>query len=583
MATALVQRLDAPPLGIELLAAALTAPLALWAASRFRRDPRRRILMLAATAPVALMFVSGLSSGFPQVSLLGVSPEWQGWLLWATTLVWFWVMLVGADGTDTARVVHVLSWLGGLTAVWALLEAGGVIPTYQFRDGLTAMAMFDSSMSLGQALIITLAATVSVLLKPRLSRDKRLVCAALAVVQVAALVVSGSRAALAGLVLGAAAWGLFESAGTKRGRLVRTMAAASIVAFATAFAAVMSAWAGVLGPRVHALADSLLSNRFVVWDQAVRRIGPSLLTGIGPAPFDPVIEWGVRADGSIAASLAFDPHNILLTWLSATGLLGLAVFGCAACVIGVHIVRSVRALGSTPSVRALAAAGPAVFFAMLFSWPEPFALISISVIVGSLISNGSLRLEPSASWGRERPGTLTRTPYVATAVGGLGLAIALSPSIAARLHTAHAADYRQLVSKVDSAARVTGDGSYLAHELYLMSEKGRDAASDEEALATLRRHAGEYPAEAARRVEIPLLALEILWKRAAVMSGDEFFALTRFFAERGADVDPDLGIWRFALARAARLTHPADESVYVDAALSADLPDSARLFITHVR
>lgn len=562
---------------------ACIAPLAFWAASRRTVNTRRTWLMAAATAPVALMLLSAVLSETPASSIVGVSPGWQGWLLWATTLIWFWVALVGASGSDLGRVVRTLVWLGVITAGWSLLEVAGGVPTYQARDGLSAMALFDSSMSLGQVLIITVAATLSMLFRKGASARARSVLLTLAGLQLAALALSGSRAAIAGFVIGMAAWGILDRSDGPLGRAVRAGSAAVVTGFGIVFVTLMSAWAGVLGPAAYTWADNILSHRFVVWGQAGRRLGASLLMGLGPGPFDSVIEWGVAGDGGVVASLAYDQHSILVSWLTATGLLGLMVFGLAAVVLGVHIVRSVRELRSTASVRALAAAGPALFVAMLSSWPEPFALLGISVIVGALVSAGSLkhqspepaRVEGALDFGSIHP--------VAIATVGLAFTLALLPGVSARVQTAYAHDYAELIDEVDAAAYSTQDGSYLAHELYLISEMGRDAASDDEALVLLTRMSREYPREATGRLEIPLWALEILWQRSSTLPREEYWRLTRFYAGKGSELDPELGIWRFALARAARVVHPVDESVYVDAALSTDLPDSAKLYITHAR
>jgi hypothetical protein len=462
-----------------------------------------------------------------------------------------------------------------------MLEAAGLLATYQERSGPSAMAFFDSPLSMGQALVLTVAATASMALRKGTSVRTRTVYAVLCLIQFSALLAAGARAALVGLVIAAAAYGVLEAGHGRLSRTVRLLASSALTTFALGFVTLTSAWSGALGPNAYAWADGLLSGRFAIWNHVSDRLAGRLLLGAGPEPFDSLISWEVMADGRIAPSLTYDQHSILLTWLMSTGAVGLAVFGLAAIVVGVHIVRSVRAADSSSSVRALAAGGAALFVSMLSSWPEPLALLSVSLVVGGLVGNGSLR-------SRSEPPTLTwRSPVIAVpattaAIAAVATTLAFVPALNARITTARANDYPQLVSRIEGALQNTHDYSYLTNELTLIERRGSLAMPDQQALALIRDLAEAYPAEAEGRVEIPLLALEILAERAAHLPEDEFWELSRFYADKGLAIDPASGVWKYALARAARIAQREDAPSHIEAALAANPPDSAAIYLRHI-
>ncbi|MDZ4168485.1 MAG: O-antigen ligase family protein [Coriobacteriia bacterium] len=579
---AVAQRFNAPTLGSEFMAAALAIPLFAWALTRLRLDRERIQLLAVASLPVLLMLITSLRTASPAQALLGGGPMWQGWVLWACALGWFWVAVAAADGRDLMRVVRVLVWLGSLAALWTLFESAGLFATYQERSGAAAMALFDSPNSLGQVLTLTIAATVSLALRKNQDARVRLGYILLALLQFSAILAAGSRAALLGIVIGVAAYGILESGHTGPSRAVRLVSAAALALFGVGFGVVSAAWSGILGPDAFSRVDQLLSGRFAIWNHAGERLVQYPLMGAGPGSFDSIITWDVMADGTVGASLTYDQHSILLTWLMGAGLLGLAAFGLAATVLGLHIVRSVEAAHSSASVRVLAAGGVALFVAMLSSWPEPLALLSVSLIVGCLITSGSLRgssPKPSLSW----RSPVVAVPVTIAAVATLISLAALVPAVNARLLTARAENYPELISRIERALSDTDDYSYLTSELTLIQRRGSLAVPDSVAVDMLRKLAADYPPEATGRVEIPLLALDILYQRAGELSAEEYWGLSRFYAEKGIEASPSEGVWKYALARAAYTTHRSDTASYVDDALASGLPQSAAIFVRQMR
>jgi hypothetical protein len=201
VADALAQRVNAPTLGSEFTAAALAVPLMAWGLTRQKLDRSRLLLLAIASLPVLLMAITSLGAASPIQTLLGEGPMWQGWILWASALGWFWVAVAAADGRDLMRVVKTLAWLGSAAALWTLVEAGGLLPTYHVRTGAAAMALFASPNSLGQALALTIAATVSLAVRKSVSPRVRAGYAALVALQISALFAAGAREALLGVVM----------------------------------------------------------------------------------------------------------------------------------------------------------------------------------------------------------------------------------------------------------------------------------------------------------------------------------------------------------------------------------------------
>lgn len=581
IASVLTQRVNAPTLGSEFVAIVMAVPLILGGLMRQRINRPRLALLAMSSIPVLLMLITSLRAAQPGQALIGVAPNWQGWVLWASALGWFWVAVAAADGRDLSRVVQVLVWAGSITAVWAILEALGVLSPYHDRTGLNAMAFFDSSQSMGQVLVLTLAATASSALRRGSPLRIRQVYWALAAVQLTALLVSGARAAVVGAFITVAAFGLLDERRTGIHRAIRYTSAAVCTAFVIGFGVISAAWTGALGPQAYVKADQLLSGRFAVWNHVTERMGDHLLLGIGPEPFDAIITWDALSNGHVAASLTYDQHSILLTWLMSTGLLGLITFGAAAVFLCVHIVRAATARHSTPAARALAAGTAGVFVSMLSSWPEPIALLSVSVIAGCLASNGSLNSPENETLPSRSP--IVLVPALGASLAAIITLVAFLPSFEARLTTARADDYPQLVGRIENALAHTHDYSYLTNELVLIQRQGSLAVPDDKAVELIQNLAASYPIEAEGRAEIPLLALEILADRSQYLSPEEFWELNRFYAKKGKALEPRNGVWDYSLARAAYLAHLEEAPKYVDTALNHDQPDSAEMYLRHLR
>lgn len=577
VATAITQRFQAPALGTEIAATALAVPLTIWAFSRHYVNQRQLSGLLPMSIPVFVMLASAMLSGDPRDALLGTPPLWQGWLLWAAMLGWLILVYVGSDWQDLIDSTRVLAVAGTIAAVWALAERFGLITPYDSLMG-PAMALFDNPLSLGQGLMVTIACSGSLAVRraptPRWVRVCFLIATA---VQVGAVLAIGSDGPLVALGFGAAAFGVTETGKSRGARALFISSTAVVIALVLAFGLLSAIWSGAFGPDAFNRADAALNNRLRIWTDAIERTAREPTLGTGPTQFDTVVDWSVVPTGGIDVWFTFAQHSILLTWLMEVGLLGFAMFGVAAVVIGVRLLRVARSSRSSEPIRVLAAGCVATFIAMLSTWPDPLALVCVTVIVGCLVSPyRSLRHEPRALPDKKRSLLTLLAPGAITLSALVFVLIALAPDIQAQYRLTRAHTSGDVMRAFSQALLKTEDPFYLEEELFAINALGEQVVSDDGAIEIIRRLDADYPPHAKHRVDIPLLALEIIWSRSADLEADELWALSYAFARRGSSADPDMGIWKYALARAAVTAERVDALAHIDAAMRAQVPPTAK-------
>lgn len=582
VSAAVLQRFETPALGAQIATLALSAPLTLWAFSRGHLRKRPIGFLILASLPVLHLLGSSLNSANPTAALLGTPPHWHGWLLWAGVLAWFLAVLVGVERHDLTDISRVLAVAGGVSAVWALAEVAGVIRPYDPLIG-QGMALFDNPLSLGQGLLVTLAATAALALRKRIPNRVRAGYGALALLQVVVLFATDARGALLGAALGVVAFAVTETGRTRWRRALFLAGCAGAVAFLIAFAGVAAAWTGMLGASSYERTDALLTQRLSIWTDVAELSSESPLLGVGPAQFDTIVDWQALPDGSISEWFTYTEHSLLLTWLLDTGVLGFAFFGLAAAAVSLRFLQLARAPSATAPIRALVGGGVATFVAMLSAWPDPLTLLSVSVIAGGLI--GTAELQPTKSgWAFPSLKRLT-LPAAATVLAATVFALyALAPEAVAQYRVAsarvsHPANHRGLADAFRNGYRDTGDVFYV-EELLLLGVIDDDCAmTNAESVALVRDLAADYPEGAEGRADIPALALETLWKHRTNMEADEFWTLSQFFVNEGIRSDPDMAIWPYALARAAYGAQRPETTELITRAFDTTQPASAQMIM----
>lgn len=574
--SAITQHFQSPELGAELATAAFAIPLTFWAFPKHYLNRRELRHLIPMSAPVVVMLVSAVIAENPREALLGVPPLWQGWLLWVSVLGWLILVYMGSDWQDLIDSTRVLAVLGTVAALWALAERAGLLTPYDSLMG-PAMALFDNPLSLAQALLVTLACSLSLAVRHvPTPRWLRVSYVAASMVQVAAIMAAGSTGPLVALIFGVAAYGVTERKRTRAARALFITSTATVIALVLAFVALTAAWSGAFGPTVFKRADLVVNNRLSIWSDVAERAARHPTLGTGPSQFDTVVDWSVLPDGRVDAWFTYDQHSILLTWLLDVGFIGFAVFGLAAVTIAYRLIRVSRSGDNNEPIRVLAAGCVAAFIAMLSSWPDPIALVSITVIVGCLVSPYRSRLRRVTDE-HGGPGIVALfAPGMITLVMVTFVLVSLAPDVKAQYQLTTAKTSDDVMHAFSQALTDTEDPFYLEEELFAINASGKRIISDDHAIDLIRSLDKNYPRHALHRVDIPLLALEILWGRSDEMSADEYWRLTRAFAERGARSDPNLGIWKYDLARAAHQSGRSDTERYVSVALRENVPDSAK-------
>ncbi len=572
---ALFQRLETPALSTELAALIALTPLTYWAFHRRRFAVRHATLLGLSAIPVAVMLVAALRSENPWTAVLGGAPLWQGWLAWATLLGWLVVTVVGSDRKDLRNIARVLATAGTICSVWVALELAGVVAVYDPGMG-RAMALFDNPLSLGQALTVTLFATAALLAGRGLRSGWRSWCLVAALVaQVGALAATDARAAWLGVALGVAAYGLLRPGETRRDWVIRGSAAFASLIFFAAFASAALTSGHLLGSDAYHRLDHLLTGRLAIWDSATARVAASPLLGMGPSNFDTVNSWDVTPAGGLDVWMANDAHGILTDWMTSSGLIGLLAFGVAAVTIALHLARVAMSPTSSASVRWLAAGCVACFAAMTTSWADPLSALSVTALVGTII--GAARRPEGVETVAERPTSMMFVPSVALAIAAMAAIVTLWPQLDTYydLKQAQQQSVAATLQVIDKGESASDDPFYLGQELGALVVAGDTVSSPGQTISLLRELATDYPEDARGRVDIPVLALELTWQHRTAMSPVDYWELTWAFAERGRAVDPTLGVWDYALARAAVDLGRSDADSYIDAALAAQHPVTA--------
>lgn len=568
--TAVLGRWTRAPMSTEALALVLLIVASLRFVARQEDFGAHKRLLLLCAAPIASLFISSVLAEHPRVALLGGEPLRQGWLLWAALYMWFAYALVLVRRRDLTAILVVLAAAGTASSVWALAQAAGTISLSDV-SAATPMALFDNPNSLAQALVVTLGATLALLSRKPRRPSARIAIGLSIVLQMMAIRVTNSWAAMAAVGLGVVFFALQRAVARRDRRVLAAASAAALVATLGIFFAFMLASSGALGPGPLRSAEVLLSGRPHVWEAADERVLSSPLVGVGPSDFQSITRWGVSPEGDLHFVLTTDPHGIAFDWLVASGFLGFAAFAVGALAIALTLARVARRRESSLYAHILTSTAAAAAFAMLVSWPEPLALFSVTTIVGGIIGIDAGGVEPSS--GRTRRLLPVLVPALGVSIAAIAGLAFLVPPYASEFKTLHArwSSVRSEVFAISAQRQSTGD-PYYQDEMYdAVMAPGDSGLSDDSALSLIRSLDADYQTKADQNdVELPLMAAEILWIRRDALSADEFWSLSSRFVRRGRDADPTLSVWDFVLARAAVAAGREDAGAYIDRALLGD-------------
>jgi len=421
-----------------------TAAAVLWwaadggAAGFYRASRAARWFLLALCGMAVSLVVSTLASVNPVLSLAG--SNWRDWGLvtqLAALGVAYLVAACCAGRPGRLRVVlRAVAASGLIVALYGIAQYLGWDPLldprgYHVGEGIWAIVRPPSTLghadySANWLLFVVFAAAALAVSEPR-TPWKWLAWAAAAAGCVA-IVLSGTRAAMLGVLAGAAFLALWSRWWGRRFRLPYLAVALAIVAAAVVF--YLSPPGAQLRARVHwALQEPAGGARLLLWRDSLRMAAARWPVGYGPETF---IATFARHQ-SAALGRAYpdfyheSPHNIFLDVLVAQGvpgpllLLALAASGFAAAIISRRSTRPNAAAGALAA--GLAAMSIAQQFAC-FTMPTALAYYAAIGMLVSLSVSGHL---PSGPLSRRWPCVAVAATCAAILVFfGVRLAIAES-------------------------------------------------------------------------------------------------------------------------------------------------------------
>ncbi|MCE5190741.1 MAG: O-antigen ligase family protein [Actinomycetia bacterium] len=336
-----------------------------------------RAVLAAAGLGLAALLAGALTGYAPLVSILGVVGQHNGWLLWAVAALWFAVGTRLARGRQFRATVWTVAIMGSAAGVFGLLDAAHVVESVRYSPEVAGL--MDSSISLGQVLVLGLGATSALVLMERV-RSVRVVAGLMAVVEVLALVASNARSAEIAFVAGV--WvALLWTLGSRLDHRVRhTLWGLTAVVLLAAVVGVFVIAA--LGPVGTNGLGIILTDRPAIWHSAWARVPSHLLLGEGPDRFTAVVAWG-PLNNWIQWQTTNSPHNVLLDWLLGGGVVALGAFVAALLLSGQGIAR--RLASSRPGPKLLALGVGAWAVSLLTSWTDPLSAITAALVIGALL------------------------------------------------------------------------------------------------------------------------------------------------------------------------------------------------------
>ena len=371
-----------------------------WIAVVWRPTALPPTLVLAPLPLLTAMVVSAVISPYPSLS-------WPATWYTAAYAGVFWILALQAAHPAGRRSLVAVIAIVGTVALASYLVAVAIQWRLWLRLGfpLTSLPLRPSNVG-GLAMIPTWLADLVALGTPVVvatlwSRGARVLAGVFAVVALGTIVLTGTRSVLLVIAVLSVAVVLI----VVRGRAGRGIATAVI----TVVLAV-----GILGTVVTlGTSRSFDEGRSSAYASAVARLKESPLVGTGPGTYG--VER-MRDPVDVIGHLAFpDAHNIVLTTLAESGIVGLLGLLATVALIGLAIRRSWRASPDDRLISAGALFGATVF-AMHGMVDVVFALVGIVVVAIGVVAIAATSSVPSAR--SERP----RRPYL-RAVPGLALLV----------------------------------------------------------------------------------------------------------------------------------------------------------------
>jgi O-antigen ligase len=411
--------------GFHLLLAVLLAGWLVAAAARAEWRPDVRTTA-AVCLPLAAAAVATAASAAPRIATEGFTTgiAWALIFLLATRLgsnPWFRPRVAGLLTLIVA--VTLVAYLAQVALAWIRWWQLTGVPSPPLRPEAVSLTFGASPIVAGLILILGPLA----LLRARDMPMGRLLVAVGLIGGIAAIVITGSRAAYLGLAVAVVVSLVLYAAGRARADGIRRLATSNPVPVLAAGAVVAVGGVLLTGRLAARLFDSsTIVERFDIWRSAIVLFQSSPVVGTGPGTW-PVLKYAVNPDG-VRNLVVPHAHSIPIQTLSDLGVVGLVALAVFCAFVFRRLVLARRS--AEPTLRA---AGSAAIVAMAgfvaLSLFEDFAnlgtiLLPLALLCGLVVG----QTDGPAEGGRARlrepvvRATAVLAATVALAVGGWWLA-----------------------------------------------------------------------------------------------------------------------------------------------------------------
>lgn len=383
----------------------------------------------ALVALIGWLLVAGALGAAPLRSVFGSLERSWGIVGWTSMLLWLLLLELFFRAADWDRFFRVSLVVGGVIAVYALLQFVGVTVGWASTTaGGRPEATLGNPGYLG--IYMAMVAGVAALQAARAdSATERTLVLTVGALALAACVASGTRAALLGVGIGAAAGLLLATRWLGRTARVRLAGGAALVGFLAAAAFVVPQARSALEDvpaldRLTRLAPGSGSWRVraEAWRVAVEGLREDPWTGVGPENFQVLHHRQVRAEDYSASGpgLQLDrAHNMPLQMLATAGIPGgLAYLAFWGALFALPFLVA-RREGASSARTAVLTAIFVAYFVFLNLWFEDVSsfllLVAVAAYAESRLGDGP-RISPE---GDGRPGASLPAGAGALAAGAL--------------------------------------------------------------------------------------------------------------------------------------------------------------------
>jgi O-antigen ligase len=400
---------DVTPKAVVLLVGAAAA--AVWFAAResgaalWELRAGRVFLGLSGTAAAALAISTALSTD-AGLSFGGTNWRRLGFAVWAAILILTAILAATLAAHPQLRrpLLRVIAVSGLAAGVYGILQYFGADPwidprTYHVGEGVWTIVRPPGTLGHADYFGVYLAMVVFLSLAVAYTEKSlawRATGWATAGISTVAVILSGTRAALVGVLAAAVFFALWM-----RGRGAGRSRRAGVLALVFVAAAVVFYVSGAgekLRARVHwSLEDRAGGARLLLWRDSVRMAGPRWAAGYGPETFAAEFPKFQSAELARAYPEFYheSPHNMLLDALTGQGIIGmLAVAG----LFAVGFWAAFQARAKEPALAgALAAALTAAFVSQQFTALVTTTAFYSYAIIAMLVSLGVGAARPGRS------------------------------------------------------------------------------------------------------------------------------------------------------------------------------------------